>query len=83
MSPVAAGKLTCTTSAEVKRDCMGRVCEHCTRSRVGRSTTYLVGEDQGELNFVGGFSVATAAGGKGPGCPPAESRGKTKSGHGK
>ena len=47
-----------------------------------RIVTYLVGKDQGELNFIGySLSIATTRGGKRSWCPPRQRRGKTKRRH--
>ena len=43
--------------------------------------TYLVGKDQGELDFVRGLSIAATASGECPGCTPGQRRGETKRRH--
>lgn len=81
MSPVAAGRLTWITSVEEKIDWTFHD-GHEFRSRMLLYViTYLVGKDEGELDFVGGLSIATAACSERLGCPPGQRRGETKRRH--
>jgi hypothetical protein len=59
MSPVAADKLTCTTSVDVKIACA--TCRSYGQlSRLGKSEeTYLVWEDERKFYFVSYFCIPT------------------------
>lgn len=59
MSPVAADRLTCTTSVEVKIACTTRR-SYGQLSRLGKSEeTYLVREDERKFYFVSYFCIPT------------------------
>lgn len=83
MSPVAAGRFTCTTSAEVRIACSYEGVGQFGAWRTFVSVrTNLVGKDKGEFDFVGNsLCVATSRINKGPRCPAADSRDKTKRRH--
>jgi hypothetical protein len=63
MSPVAADKLTCTTSVEVKiaYECVGVTDSSSRRTRL---KTHLVWEDERKFYFVANFGIPTTAQGK-------------------
>ncbi len=58
MSPVAAARLTCTTSVEVK--IAYSASELWTAWRAMGVTTHLMRENEGKLDFVSYLSISTA-----------------------
>jgi len=61
MSPVAADRLTCTTSVEVKIAYGDKVRVYGQTAQRGRgvSKTHLVWENEGKFNFVGCLCIPT------------------------